>query len=122
MTRRRLPLHLVISLAVLSAPAWVAAQSACGLSTRAACCCHPDRSAAQPCSMGCSSGQASLNESAALAPSSGPSILKSTYALEASLKNAAQPSSTPLVLASLPAHLTHAPPPKRYLLACVFRL
>ena len=121
LVRGLLSLRLVLSLGLLSAPAWAALQSACGTPEDRPCCCCPEGSTAHPCAMNCSEEPSSPNDSAALIPASGTSVFKSTYALEPTANSSAQ-AATPLVLAAAPSHLTHAPPPKRYLLACVFRL
>ena len=121
LVRGLLSLRLVLSLGLLSAPAWAAVQSACGTPENRPCCCSPDGSMAHHCAKNCSEKPSSPNNSAALIPASGTSVFKSTDALEPTTNSSPQ-AATPLVLTAAPSHLTHAPPPKRYLLACVFRL
>ena len=120
MTRRA---HLIVACllgaSLAAAPAWAAARSACQTPTKTACCC-PQGVRPQRCPMDCFEPPPS-DKPAALAPSPLASVFKGTYALEPTPDTSAT-AATPLLLADVPHRTAHAPPPKRYLLACVLRL
>ena len=117
---QRLVLAGLIGLSLAAATPCAAAQALCHTDAQHACCCaHP--ASGVECRMGCTDANAAGILSAIVpAPFATSALRAATLALAAILPDV-EPGATlhPITLSRLSRP---APPPKRYLLACTFRL
>ena len=111
-------LALVLGIGLGAAPAAHAAMLACQPDTPQACCC-PEPSSASPCEMSCAPdvpAEAGMASPAGVRPAAAWDLgLAPLHASPSTLSATSGLSPTA-------QHTLHAPPRRRYLLACVLRL